>query len=117
MHPVLVRFVASEVKATIWPSAEMDGWTLSLLPWVSSLSTEAQDVLPSVRLRTKIWANPLSHSEVRLVALDWNATKRPSPEILARPLVPLLSSPLESTETHLVWPVVRSCTKTCEFPF
>src|SRR5215471_20345489 len=108
MHPVLVRFVASEVKATIWPSAEMDGWILSLLPWVSSLSTEAQDVLPSVRLRTKIWTNPLSHSEVRLVALDLNATKRLSLGILGRALLPLLSLPSESTETHLVWPVVRS---------
>src|SRR6266545_2624973 len=81
MHRLGVRLVATEEKATNRPSDEMEGWTLSLLPWFSLLFIEAQDVLPLVRSRTKICAKALSHGDVRLVASDSNATKRPSPEI------------------------------------
>src|SRR6266511_2753970 len=102
MHRVIVRLVATEEKVTNRPSDEMAGWTLSLLPWLSLLSTEAQDVLPLVRSRTKMCAKALLHCDVRLVASDSNATKRPSPEIFGRSLLPSLWFSLESRETHLV---------------
>lgn len=68
---------------------------------------------PSSALRTRTWfSHPRGPQRAaRLVAVDWNTTTRPSAEIEGSKLSPFPSSPFVRTETQVVVPVVRSCTK------
>src|SRR4030095_3670398 len=65
-----VRLLAADEKATNRPSEEIQGCTLSLLPWFPRLSMDAQVVRSSTVSRTKIWLNPLLQRAVKLVGSD-----------------------------------------------
>src|SRR5438270_261408 len=111
------RLFANEVNATKRPSAEIDGAKLVSLacgPWESTLT---RLVLPVLRSRTKTSPAPFGSPATRLLALDRNATNRPSAEIDAAKLSPLACAPWELTLTRLVLPVLRSRTKTSPTPF
>src|SRR6187397_705891 len=62
-------------------------------------------------------ASPFPSPGTRFDALDAKATKRPVAEIDDAKLKPFDSAPDESTDTRVVRPVCRSCTKTSDVPF
>src|SRR5438552_3772355 len=106
------RLFANEVNATNRPSAEIDGGKLVPLPCAPCEATLTRLVLPAFRSRTNTSLAPFVSPPTRLLALDRNATKRPSAEIGAAKLSPLACAPWELTLTRVVLPVLRSRTKT-----
>src|SRR5437870_3442902 len=80
---------ANEVNATNRPSAEIDGGKLVSLPCVPCEATLTRLVLPALRSRTKMSLEPFMLPATRMIAIDMNATKLPSAEIVAAKLSPL----------------------------
>src|SRR2546422_463512 len=111
------RLFANEVNATNRPSAEIDGGKLVSLPCVPCEATLTRLVLPALRSRANTSLAPFVSPPTRLLALDRNATNRPSAEIGAAKLSPLACAPWELTLTRLVLPVFRSRTTTSPTPF
>src|SRR4051812_19447776 len=75
------------------------------------VATPARAVAPhGVGPRTNPSVMPLVSPATRVVAGDWNATDRPSAEILAAPPPLLPWAPLEDTLIRLIVPAVRSRT-------
>ncbi len=72
------RLLASEANATNRPSAEIEGCTPSLVASTSAELTDTRSVVPSTRSLTNTSWRPLVSPGTRFVALDTNATKRPS---------------------------------------
>src|SRR5439155_16786291 len=106
------RLFATELNATKRPLAEIDGTKLAPFPCAPWESTLTRLVLPAFRSRTNTSLAPFVSPPTRLLALDRNATKRPSAEIDAAKLSPLPCAPSELTLTRVVLPVFRSGTKT-----
>ena len=75
------RLLASELKATKRPSAEIAGSKLSPLPWTPPGPRLTRWVVPVWRSRTNTSSTPLVSPGTRLVASESKATKRPSAEI------------------------------------
>ena len=111
--------VPRDVNATLEPSSEIDSSKLSRLGVVPVDVIDAIWVVPATRSRTKMSVRPfVSGTEVsRLVAVDWNATNRPSPEIAGVKLSLFARVPSLATETRDVVPARRSCTKMWDTPF
>src|SRR5437870_12801360 len=106
------RFEAQLWKATTRPSAEMDGYSLRLLPNSPEEDTLARHVRPAARSRTKMSPSLLVSAPARFGAQLSNASMRPSDERRGRPLPPSAGAPAESTLARVVTPVVRSRTNT-----
>src|SRR5438445_6238564 len=111
------RLFATELNATKRPSAEIAGTQLAPFPCAPWEATLTRLVLPALRSRTNTSLAPFVSPPTRLLALDRNATKRPSAEIGAAKLSPLACAPWELTLTRVVLPVLRSRTKTSPTAF
>src|SRR5207249_4297465 len=82
------RFVASDQNATNRPSPPIAGPPLAPFASAPALSTLMRSVVPVTRSRTKTSEASLPSSGTRLVALDVNATYRPSALMDGNPLLP-----------------------------
>jgi len=111
------RLVDTLWNATKPPSAERAGAALESFPWVPSEVTLTRSVVPVCRSCTNTSVLPFVSPATRLVAVLWNATKRPSAERAAPALAALPSVPSEATLTRSVMPVCRSWTNTSVAPF
>src|SRR5690606_19817925 len=72
------RLDADDRKATNRPSAEIEGPSDSEVAWTPPAPTEIRSVVTAWRSRTNTSATPFVSTPTRLLALDTNATKRPS---------------------------------------
>ena len=108
----VTKFVARDSKATYLPSPDIEGYQEHSFPSVPSEAVETLVVWPVCRSWTKTSTLSLVPLLTRLLALDQNATKRPSAEIEGELEALSPSVPSEATETFVVWPVCRSWTKT-----
>src|SRR5438128_2450321 len=111
------RLVAVPWNATKPPSAERAAPELGPFPWVPSEATLTRSVVPVCRSCTNTSVLPFVSPATRLVAVLWNATKRPSAERAGPALKPFPSVPPEATLTRSVVPVCRSWTNTSVAPF
>src|SRR5437870_2793555 len=111
------RLVAVPWNATKPPSAERAGPALKPFPWVPSEATLTRSVVPVCRSWTNTSVAPFVSPATRLVAVSWNATKRPSAERTGPALKPFPWLPPDATLTRSVVPVCRSWTNTSVAPF
>src|SRR5207244_1030493 len=110
------RLVAVPWNATKPPSAERAAPALGPFPWVPSESTLTRSVVPVCRSWTNTSVAPFVSPATRLVAVLWNATKRPSAERTGPALKPFPWLPPDATLTRSVVPVCRSWTNTSVAP-
>ena len=108
-----------DVNVTFVPSSEIDSSKFSRFGVVPLDVTDATLVVPNTRSRTKMSLRPfVSGTEVsRLVAVDWNATNRPSPEMAGMKLSRFATVPSLATDARVVVPATRSYTKMSDCPF
>ena len=98
------RLLASELNATKRPSALMAGKRLCSSPSLPSLATLTRSVVPLSRSWTKTSSSKLMSPATRLLAMDVNATKRPSALMAAPLLSPFSWVPSLATLTRsVVW--------------
>src|SRR5581483_241312 len=108
------RFVASEAKATVRPSADSDGATLPRSPWTPPGPTLTRSVEPAARSKTSL--APLVSSGTSVAAALAKATTPPSadragddaaPPLLTRVVLPALRSRKKTFSPPAVSPATR----------
>src|SRR4051812_28084336 len=111
------RLWASELNATTFPSAEIDGSMLSRFAPTPLGCWLTRIVRPVDIVWTKTSTNPSVSFATRFVASERNAITSPSAEMEGVKLEPLACVPSEATLTRRVVPVCRSRTKMSELSF
>lgn len=118
-----IMFVAFDSKATLWPSAEMEGFTLSPFEKSPAGPPLTSRVCPVTTFMMKIWIRPVVPVvevpvEVPVSAedVDWKATHWPSAEITGFELSPL-AAPVCCGVSCRVVPAARSKRKIPRLPF